>query len=200
MKKLLFIFLFLISFSGISQTLIDSYSESNKDYACQMYSGNYVANGQSFTNTNACTLGSAKFYMTRNGTITGNIYATIYAHTGTYGTSSKPTGSVLATSDAVAISTIPTGSIWGLITFTFSGANQISLTSNTYYVLVVAFSGGDVNNEIFVGADNSSPTHSGNRCALYGATWYTYTLDCCFYVYTTAGAPAANPPKLMISY
>ena len=60
---------------------------------------------------------------------TGNVIVYLYAHTGTYGVNGKPTGSPLATSDPILASTLPTTQ--QLVTFTFSGANRIILSSNT---------------------------------------------------------------------
>ena len=53
--------------------------------------------GQSFTG-NGGTLDSCVFELGKSGSPTGNAVAKIYNHTGTYGTSSKPTGAALATS------------------------------------------------------------------------------------------------------
>src|SRR5574343_703571 len=118
--------------------IIDSYSESNYNNALTFYSGYSIQKvGQSFHNTNGCNLLSAKFYCIKIGSPTGNIYANVYAHTGTYGSTGKPTGSALATSDAVDVSTLDTNPNWKLIEFTFSGANQIALSENTNYVVVI---------------------------------------------------------------
>jgi hypothetical protein len=65
-----------------------------------------AALGQSFTG-NGLVLNSATFRIIKNNSPTGNIYAKIYAHTGTFGTSSVPTGAALAISAAYDAATVP---------------------------------------------------------------------------------------------
>ena len=117
---------------------------------------------------------------------TGNLYAKIYAHTGTYGTSSLPTGPALATSNAVAISSIIDGLVgFELVTFTFSGANQISLAANTKYVFVLQNTSTAIADTVTLGID-SSGSHSGNSGTYDSGTssWSAVaTRDHCFYVY-----------------
>jgi hypothetical protein len=88
-------------------TVVDSYSESNYDGIINV-GGTQSACGQSFTGDGS-NLGSVKFYLKKNagGPASGNLEARIYAHSGTFGTSSVATGAVLATSDIVNISTLP---------------------------------------------------------------------------------------------
>jgi len=167
--------------------LIDSYSESNYDGASGIYASPYqTATGQSFTG-NGSILVNTKFYLRKYGYPTGNVYAKIYAHSGTYGTSSIPTGGALATSDPVDVTTI-SGISFGLVSFSFSGTNKIALTNGTYYISVVEYSSGSDGNGIFVGYDNSSPTHGGNRSEYYNGSWSGFgspdaATDLCFYVY-----------------
>lgn len=164
-------------------TLLDSYSEANSNPAGDFPLNNtYHGAGQAFTNPTATQkLSSAKFYMKKVNSPTGNCYAKLYAKTGTVGTDAKPTGAALAVSDVVDVSTL--GSAFALKTFTFSGANQIALTAATGYCLVVEYADGTATDYIVVGFDSTSPTHAGNRC------WYTTswsgdaTWDCCFYIY-----------------
>lgn len=161
--------------------LIDSYSESNVNTYTDVYNGSFVALGQSFTNTFSDKLGSVVFYLKKLGSPTGNITASVYAHTGTYGTSSKPTGTALATSSAIDISTLTTSA--KLITFNFTGVNQIVLSSSTHYVAVINFSGGDDNNALEVGVDISTPTAPGNM-SIYFPPWIAFSnQDIAFYVY-----------------
>ena len=167
--------------------LIDSYSESNQDWSSSVQT-TYIS-GQSFTNVNPIILDSCKFYIKKSGSPTGNAVAKIYAHTGTYGTSSVPTGSALATSDNFDVSTLSTS--YGLSTFNFSGADRITLSANTYYCIVLVYSGGSSSNRIDLAEDDSSPTASGNKVSSSnsGSTWSaTSGYDVCFYVYGYANA------------
>jgi len=157
-------------------TIVDSYSESNHD------SGYGYPCGQSFTG-NGSILDSAKVFTSREGSPSGNCYIKIYAHSGTFGTSSVPTGSALATSDVRDASTLTS---YGLSTFTFSGAERIRLINNTHYVMVFDYSGTDLS----IGGDMTSPTHDGNYCGYYNGSWTAYSgYDLCFYIYGEEPSP-----------
>lgn len=157
---------------------IDSYSESNYTSRTQMgVSGVYNNVGQSFKVSFGATVKGAQAYMAKTGTPTGNITANIYAHTGTYGSSSQYTGSPLATSDTVSASSISSSN--ALVSFAFSGANQIVLTADTPYVLEINYTTGDASNYVLIGYDISSPTHSGNLNLNNGAQ---SGVDLCFYI------------------
>lgn len=143
--------------------------------------------GQSFFNQNQCVLDSVKFDLKKTGAPIGNLTAKIFAHSGTYGTSSVPTGSALATSDNFDVST--TGAAFALKTFTFSGANRITLAANTYYVLLV--DGLNTFTAIkcpIASGDSSAPSHGGNIVTTADGTIWAAdaTGDLSFYVLTDA--------------
>jgi galactokinase len=191
MKKTLIAFLLCLLFPVLASAQIiiikkktvidDSYSEANVDTTYSATDTNYKRGGQSFTSGGG-TLDSVVWYLKKGGTPTGNGYAEIYAHTGTYGTSSIPTGAVLATSDAFDISTLTTS--YQLITFHFSGANRISLTNTTNYVAVFYNASGSADpNIVYVGGDGSVPSHSGNEIDSYPSWPTPYVVDdLAFYV------------------
>lgn len=160
--------------------LADSYAETNGNSSWATYSP-YTIESQSFTAISG-VLDSCKFYLYKFGSPTGNITAALYAHTGTYGTSSTPTGSALATSStylAQDLTTTPT-----LITFTFSGSNRVTLVPGTKYCLTYSFSGGNSSNRIETLLDTTSPTHSGNLAEWNSGTWDLYPSDDLpFYLY-----------------
>lgn len=162
--------------------LIDSYNTSN--YATDVVLG-YLSHGkgQAFTCSGYFTLNYCQFYIKKNNSPTGNATAKIYAQTGTYGTSSIPTGSPLATSDVFDVSTLTTSS--QLISFTFSGSNKIQLNNSTYYVVTLEYTNGSSMNNVRLGVDNSTPSHSGNYSSLDTVGTWTAdnALDCIFYVY-----------------
>lgn len=174
-------------------TLVDSYSESNQSAEISQYDDRYYV-GQSFTG-NGGVLESAKFYIRKAGTPIGNINVVVYAetHATAFGTDSAGTGSVLATSNSVDSTTL--GTSLALVSFTFTGENQITLTDGTYYVIMVGGNtGADINNCVKVGYDNSSPTHAGNIVTkdIYGwAVGDSY--DTCFYVYAEPPEPPETP-------
>ncbi|MBU1092550.1 hypothetical protein KJ836_02695 [Patescibacteria group bacterium] len=168
-------------------TIVDYYSESNKSSDVHI-SSVYNNFGQSFT-ANGGTLSSVVLYLKKTGSPTGNANIRVYAHSGTYGTSSVPTGTgptngVLATSDNYDVSTISTS--YELVTFTFTGDNKISLTDGVNYCLAfnVSYSGIDY---IDIGIDGTSPSHSGNYFYYDDDSAFAWvaddSMDMCFYVY-----------------
>lgn len=175
--------------------LVSSYSESNNDGGGRLYSGGAFedvfgeAAAQAFDAGSYGTLDSAKFFLSKTGSPTGNAVAKLYAHTGTYGSSSSPTGSALATSDGVSVSGF--GTSMALVTFNFTGANRYSMTPGTKYCIAVEYAGGSATNRVNFGSDASSPTHGGNMAVQHsGGSWYVSAKDLCFYVY--ADLPASE--------
>lgn len=178
---------------------LDCYAPSNQNaeaYLGKAGINNNYGYGQSFVTPNdgiIYKLNSCRWQLSK-ALPTGNLnaYAKIYAHTGTYGTSSKPTGDPLATSDAFDISTLPTSfptTEETMALFSFSGAEQIILTPNTYYVITIEYSGSTASG-LNVGIDTSSPTHGGNYSYkdIDDQLWYPNAgVDVIFYVY---GNPA----------
>lgn len=165
--------------------LIDSYSTSYYSDTGAVSGGTVPGRGQSFTG-NGQQIGSSQFYVVQYGSPTGIINSKIYAHTGTFGVNGKPTGSALATSDDVDVSTLPTAGI-DLQTFTFSGANQITLTNGTKYVVTIEYSGGDGLNFITVGLDTAYLLAPGNMAYDVGGWDGTNGVDVIFYVYDNTG-------------
>lgn len=173
--------------------LVDSYSEANftdgHDVAdCHPSSGGAnSAIGQSFKPTAKYKITSCKFYLNdKVGSPTGNAHAVLYAHTGTFGTDGKPTGSPLATSDDFDISQL-TGS-YALYELFFTGAQQYEMQANTAYCIVFeapATGTMDLSNYFAVGYDGTTPTHAGNLNYYRWSQWYNHATDACFYVYGT---------------
>lgn len=106
--------------------------------------------------------------MKTNGSPSGSFQFTIYAHSGTYGTSSVPTGAVLATSDTVNVSSLTAS--YATYTTYFTGANAISLTTGQRYVLTCNYANTSYPNAIFF--KNKTPSfHGGNQSYKAGGTW-----------------------------
>lgn len=171
-------------------TIIDSYSESNANtvISFDLVAGGNNSIGQSFTG-DGNTLGSVKWFLNKTGSPTGTLTSYIYAHTGTFGVNGVPTGAALATSSTVDVSTLTT--TLTLYDFTFSGANQITLTNGTNYCVVITISGGssDASNRPSSGRDSTSPTHAGIISRNIAGTWAVISgNDAPFYVYSTASA------------
>jgi len=180
-------------------SIIDSYPESNfsgHGYGISGHISCWNTVGQSFT-ANGKKITSAKFYLSKSGPVTGNCYAKVYAHTGTWGVNGRGTGAALAVSGAVPVSSIG----YGLVTFNFSGINQIELSDKVIYVIAFEYTvdiGGG--NYIVAYVDLTSPTHTGNL--RYKETnWgvlFPIVADLLFYVYSddvVIARKAKNPFK-----
>lgn len=167
--------------------LIDSYSESNYDSDGTLSSDSGSSGkGQSFAGV-AGKIISAKFYLYKVGTPTGNAVAKLYAISGTHGSTAVPSGSALATSDNLDVSTL--GTSMALATFNFTGANQYTMSAGTNYIIAIEYSGSGGTNNIRVGLDVSSPSHAGNYCSATNAMVWSAssTIDTIFYVYIESG-------------
>jgi len=149
-------------------TVLANYSESNVSTNDVAQDAGNPGAGQVFTPSQTTTLDSAKFYLSKVGSPTGNGVAKIYAISGTPGTNAIPTGSALATSDSFNVASL-TGSNQ-MITFNFSGTNRITLTSGTWYAVTFEYTNGNGSNYVSIGADNTSPTHAGNEF-YYDSGW-----------------------------
>ena len=165
--------------------LEDSYAFTNQNDESLTLDNNNSIVAQAFqTSANAGYLTRARFYMRRVGNPGGLCNAKLWAHSGTYGTSSIGTGAALATSGAafVAFSVMATYVLWD---FTFNGTYLLS--DSTYYVIGIEYSGGTATDYLMIGADNSTPSHGGNAC-YYSTAWNAdSTRDLCFEVMSDGG-------------
>lgn len=171
---------------GGNEAEVDSHDESNFSHYVKL-DDSPTRHAQSFTGTSADII-NAKVKLRKVGSPTGNIVAKLYAHSGTYGTSSVPTGSALATSDNVDVSTIASNS-FELVTFEFTAGNQYTMSAGTKYVISFEYSGGDATNYLRFATDfgSSSGQHDGNR-SQYTGSWAAQSLsDLIFYVNGTTG-------------
>jgi len=146
--------------------------------------GTITGQAQSFANgTNAQYLTRAYFDLKIGAGApsgAGNVVAKLYAHSGTFGTSSVPTGGALATSDNVSISSI--SSAYQTVEFRFS--TPFEMVASTNYTISVEYTG-DVSNYLHVRGLASSGTHAGNRSQNTGAWAATATDDLNFSVQTS---------------
>lgn len=179
--------------------ILDSYSEANQNTLQDMYSSSYNALAQSFSSGAGGDLYSQKLYLKKTGSPTGNAIAKLYAATGSHGTTAKPTGAALATSESLDVSTLTTS--FALVEFRFINGYQLSAA--TTYCISIEYSGGDASNKISVGQDNSSPTHAGNLSRFFSGAWSEdATYDQVFYVYTAPRVPlvSASIPSVTATY
>jgi hypothetical protein len=128
-----------------------------------------LTNGTTIKNTSGgnLNLDSATFYLKKVGTPTGNMTAQLYALTGSYGSTGTGTGSVLATSGNVDVSTLSTS--FSSITFSFTGGNRYLLLDNTAYALVVNYPSAVAGNLVL--GLSSSNTCASNWTRINTGSW-----------------------------
>jgi len=173
--------------------LIDSYSETNQDqvdFLTQVHPSavaEYSGVAHSFKPIKTCRLSSVKFYLRKTLNPVGNMVARLYKHQGVYGTSSKPTDTVLAESTPVTMASLNAGPTFALTEFTFpAGQKYRMIIGEPYCVACVNKDASTLNgtNRPDLGLDSSAGTHSGNECEYLSSAWATYaTEDVCFYLY-----------------
>jgi hypothetical protein len=167
--------------------LADSYPESYQGGA-QLDVTPWDPTGQAFMPGVSGTLDSCKFYLQRNGAATGPLYAKLWAHTGVYGSTGLPTGTALAVSEPLDVSTVPAS--FGLVTFQFN--NTVSLTAGTPYFITIEYQGG-ADGALTLGLDwGAYMLHPGNATYTDASVWRVGTAEVLFYVYVTP--PVVGPP------
>lgn len=166
----------------MSRSLIASHPFTNTDsYLGRTATGSNALAGQSFPGANKM-LDSIILQLYRSGSLGGTVKIGIYAHTGTYGSTGVPTGSALATSDAINASAIGTSA--AKVTFTFTGANKYLLSSGTNYFWVLDMSAMTGTGQLYRGRDNSASVFSGNAVEFF-ANWSPAPEDLTFELYGT---------------
>lgn len=159
-----------LTFSGNTYDILNSISAGtlvdSNDAGSSGKSLNDVTSAvsQSFTGT-AGRLSMVRVRMVKVGSATGNAVAKLYAHSGTYGTSSVPTGAALAESEAVDVSGI--GGSYEDVEFDFG--DRYLLSASTYYCIVIEYNDGTSSDYVNIQYD-SSGAHGGNQAA-YTTSW-----------------------------
>ena len=147
-------------------TLESSCADSGSDF--QVGNATVIGQAQSFANgANAQYLTRLRVKMKQTGSPTGNVTAKLYAHSGTFGSSSIPTGAALATSVTFDAAILTTSYLEYEIAFT----TQYEMAASTNYVVSVEHAAIDGSNYVNVQGLASSGTHAGNRSQLVSSTW-----------------------------
>lgn len=184
--------LVLVPVAYAVEFLIDGYDASNRNgtgvfKAVHPSTDGYVsARGQTFNVSTAYPyLTRMGFQLWKNGNPVGHMKAALYATTGTYGSTSIPTGDPIEVStDSLSMESL-SGSLL-VYYFTFSGTTE--LINGTVYAAVVYVSDATVfdsgTNYTDTGQD-STQTHSGNLFTYTGTAGWAgvSTIDNIFYVY-----------------
>jgi hypothetical protein len=130
--------------------------------------------GQSFTGNGSLLSGCAFGMENYNNLCTANyLRAYLYAHTGSFGTSSIPTGSPLAVSiDSLAPLTLPSSDYTPSGLFHFD--STYTLTNGTKFVMVVRYIGCGGGNNVNVGMKTSATEGEGNASYSEDGVNWTY--------------------------
>lgn len=189
-------------------TLLDGHSQSHYNSYRSLWevhpsSTPYnSAFGQAFkvkTTGQTYKLTQTLFYLRKYGSPTGHLKACLYTMTGTYGTTAKPTGSPLASSELVDIASIPSN--WTEIPFNFVGGQQYEVFKDQAYCIVILVNDGAVSASHHIEVKSSvstQATHDGNACRFFESSWgYLDTEDACFMVYGEFVEPPPPPTRTL---
>ena len=161
--------------NGNAATSMQSYANTNQDSEVAIGNGTLDGAAHSFA-ASAGQLVRARFHLRKVGSPTGNATVKLYAHTGTFGTSSAPTGAQLVAATALDVSTL-TGTLAD-VDFYFEAAEFYDLLAATNYCIAIEYTGGDGSNYVAVGYDGSAPTAAGNAATLAsGGGWTAQSYD-----------------------
>lgn len=169
-----------LNYSGSS--IVDSYSESNRNNYIPIGNGTITSISQLFTG-NGTRLYSAKFYLKKTGSPTGTIKARFWNSF----MSGEPETPYIAESSGYNVASLT--SDYQLIEFIFS--LDYELEDGEQYCIGLNYNNGDSSNYVRVGSDNSGElmTTAFYNISLhywvsYNTTYYIHLNKFCFYVYT----------------
>jgi hypothetical protein len=147
--------------------------------------------GQTWTGLANYNVTSASFFLRKVGSPVGNLIVEIYATTGTFGSTSKPTGSALASSELVSMAGLTTSFAW--VNFTF--AIPFAMNAQKYAIAVEAHDATTLNTSNYPAANQyDSNVHAGNFFAYSDSWWSSSGQDVPFIVYgvsTSSGTVAS---------
>lgn len=152
-------------------TIEDSCAETGDPF--QLANATIIGQAQSFSN------GVVPQYLTRVkvklrkvGAPTGNLVAKLYDHSGSFGSSSIPTGAALATSNNLDIATLTTSYLEYELAFP---TPYLMLASTNY---CIAFERAIIDGSNYIELDgDSTGTHAGNRSQNVASSWSVPSAD-----------------------
>ena len=168
--------------------IVDEYLVAPGTGGTWLYSGFRAATSQSFSGDGEI-VSAISVRLWKSGAPTGNATFALYAHAGTYGTSSVPTGSALA-SGTLDVSTLTTTEdTWVKVNL----SSEYTLSASTYYCVVISYSGGDTDNKLHCGIVSSAGAHSGNNAYNSGSWTANSVADTPFIVHAYGGGAFYEP-------
>jgi hypothetical protein len=150
--------------------------------------------GQCFQVQNNAQLSFLSIPMHTNGSPTGSFTFSIYAITGTYGSTAIPTGTALATSDSFSVASLTASYVTYQVNF--SGANQINMLVGQQYAWVCNYNNTAFPNAVYF--QNKTPSfHGGNQVYYALGLWNalaTYDM-----VFDLEGTTITNFPVSLVN-
>jgi len=176
--------------------LVDGYEDPNGNGGSFFgYTGGNQSWGQSFLGNGEYLKRVGVQLFRRNDPPDANVICSIFAHSGTFGSTGVPTGSALATAS------IPSGRLNQNATqdfqweyFDFDGTLQLADGTPYFLAISVDTPGPNSSNSHGIGWDNSSPVAPGNSAFQNAAlSWAAYpTSDLMFAIWTDEAKDAAD--------
>lgn len=175
-------------------TIDATLSTASKNDTSAFNATDRVKVAQSFKALSSNNLVSCKLYMSKSGSPTGTITVDLYT-----ATDKLPSGSSLATSNSIDVSTLSID--WTMVEFTFS--SPYTMTEGDTYALVVSRTYVDGGNNMSLGINYGGSAYTDGAYCAYGTSWgFTYdaTTSWCFETYVEAGAPPPTPSTIYIKH
>lgn len=160
--------------------VIDYVPESARDTVQSFGNGTSSSlYAQSFAGTGHFLSGATFYLKTGGGSINVDMIGVLYAHSGTFGSTSITTGAPLATSTNTISTSTVTGS-WAAYTFTFDETFQ--LAKGTYYCIGIntPVNSGVPGDYLHIGSCSNTAIHPGN---MSNGTPSPFARDLVFSVY-----------------
>lgn len=152
------------AFDSVPGAIIDSQTSSSQ--SANIASNGYMEIGQSFVGTGAYISKAIFSLQCFSFPATGTLYARIYEHSGTFGTSSIPTGAALRTSLPIDASTIDT-----LQNVEFTFLSPFATQSGTNYVITLYTPDVTTSQYMYYFFNTTGTAHSGNLSRKDGGGW-----------------------------
>lgn len=168
-------------------TLVDSYnvgSGGNEHHVSSVQ-----RSGESFTPSVSGNMLNAGFYLRKTGAPTGTYVYSLYAITGTPGTTAKPTGAALAQSYSMNIASIPTSETY--IEAPINGGYPLVVGTHYFITVDFTFVSSGAGNSVRVGGDVST-SDSGANGATYSSGAWSADTNTFIKFFAYAGIPTGN--------
>lgn len=167
--------------NAIAANAVSGGSNTTFNSNVQLFSGGNVSVAQSFPGNNQ-KLSSVTYRINRFGNPTGLLRANLYAHSGTFGTSSVPTGAALASSYTANVATLGTTQEEINFMFNYTTGTDFTISSGTNYVVSLEFisTSSSSTNSVNV-AVNTSNVAVGNFSGNTGTAWTAFSAIDMFY-------------------